>query len=71
VAPADASAAEVLGDGALLLPAEAGVTLIAEALADLLRDESRRARFAAAAARVVARFAPERVAPAWRAALAA
>jgi glycosyltransferase involved in cell wall biosynthesis len=71
VAPADASAAGILGDGALLLPAGAGTTLIAEAVAELLRDEARRSRLAAAATRAVERFAPERVAPAWRAALAA
>ena len=71
VAPADASAREVLGDGALVLPADAGAALVAEAIADLLSDESRRARFAAAASRVVAQYDPGRVAPAWRAALAA
>jgi glycosyltransferase involved in cell wall biosynthesis len=71
VAAADASAAGVLGDGALILPPDATATLVAEAVAELLHDESRRASFAAAAARVVAGFAPETVAPAWRAALAA
>lgn len=71
VAPADASAREVLGDGALLLPTDAGAALVAEAIADLLSDESRRARFTAAASRVVAQYDPVRVAPAWRAALAA
>ena len=70
VAAADASAARVLGDGALLLPTDAGPALIAEAVADLLHDESRRARFAAAAARAASRYAPEVVAPAWRSALA-
>jgi hypothetical protein len=71
VAPADASAAAALGDGALLLPRDAGPALIAEAVADLLNDESRRSRFADAAARATDRYAPAFVAPAWRAALAA
>jgi hypothetical protein len=71
VAPADASAADLLGDGALLLPRDAGAALLAEALADVLHDESRRARLAAGARRNVARFTPEIVAPAWRAAVAA
>jgi hypothetical protein len=70
VAAADASAARELGDGALLLPPDAGPALIAEAVADLLHDESRRTRFADAAVRTAARFDPEVVAPAWRAALA-
>ncbi len=70
VAPADASATGVLGDGALLLPRDAGPALIAEAVADLLGDESGRARFAAAAVRPAARFAPEVVAPEWQKALA-
>jgi hypothetical protein len=71
VAPADTSAADLLGDGALLLPSHAGAALLAEAVADVLHDESRRTRLAAAARRNVARFAPEVVAPAWRAAVAA
>jgi hypothetical protein len=71
VAPADASAADALGNGALLLPPDAGPTLIAEALADLLDDEPRRRRGAAAASRAAERFAPHVVAPVWRAALAA
>jgi hypothetical protein len=70
VAPADASAAAVLGDGALLLPRDAGPALVAEAAAELLHDESRRERFAAAARNAAARFAPEVVAPAWQSALA-
>jgi glycosyltransferase involved in cell wall biosynthesis len=71
VAPADASGAEILGDGAVLLPFDAGPTLVAEAVADLLNDESRRSRFAAAASGAADRFAPDVVAPVWRAALAA
>jgi glycosyltransferase involved in cell wall biosynthesis len=70
VAPADASAAALLGDGALLLPHDAGPALVAEAVAELLHDESQRARFAAGAVRAAARFAPDVVAPAWRSALA-
>jgi glycosyltransferase involved in cell wall biosynthesis len=70
VAPANESAAEILGDGALLLPADAGADLIAEAIGNLLGDESRRAQFAAAALRTAARFDPAVVAPSWRAALA-
>lgn len=71
VAPADEGAADALGDGALLLPSDAGPTLVAEAIADLLNDEPRRSRFAAAASRATDRFAPDVVAPIWRAALAA
>jgi glycosyltransferase involved in cell wall biosynthesis len=71
VAVADASAASELGDGALLLPPDSGAALIAEAVADLLNDEARRSRLAAAASRTADRYAPEIVAPLWRAALAA
>jgi hypothetical protein len=70
VAPADASVAALLGDGALLLPRDAGPALVAEAVGELLHDESQRARFATAALRTAARFAPDVVAPAWRSALA-
>ena len=70
VAPADASAASVLADGALLLPSDAGPALVAEAVADVLDDESRRAGLAAAALRTAARFAPEVVAREWQSALA-
>lgn len=71
VAAADENAALELGDGALLLPPDAGAALIAEAVADLLNDEARRARLAAAASRTADRYAAEVVAPLWRAALAA
>jgi hypothetical protein len=71
VAPADASAAGVLGDGALLLPSDAGVALVAEAVAELLNNESRHRRFVESAARRIAQFDPARVAPSWRDALAA
>jgi hypothetical protein len=70
VAPANASAAEELGDGAVVLPPGAGAALVAEAVADLLNDESRRTSFAAAAERAVARFDPALVAPIWREAIA-
>jgi hypothetical protein len=71
VAPADVDAAEVLGAGALLLPPAAGPALIAEAVAELLENDARRARFSVAAGEVVDRYDPARVAPAWHAALAA
>lgn len=71
VAAADVSAVETLADGALLLPAGAGASLMAEAVASLLDDEARRSALAAAASRVADRFAPELGAPIWRAALAA
>jgi len=58
VAPADPSAADLLGDGALLLPRDAGAALLAEALADVLHDESRRTRLAAAARRNESRRTP-------------
>jgi hypothetical protein len=70
VAPAIAGVADALGDGALLLPPDAGAALVAEAVAELLTDEARRGRFAAGAARAVARFEPAVVAPAWLSALA-
>jgi hypothetical protein len=44
--------------------------LVAEAVGELLHDESQRARFATAALQTAARFAPDVVAPAWRSALA-
>ena len=71
VATADARAAELLGDGAVLLPPDATASLLAEAVTDLLEHEPRRARLAAAAVRAVAQFDPVRIAPIWRAALAA
>ena len=71
VAPADPGAADLLGDGALLLPPVCGAALVAEAVAELLGNESRRAELATRAMLVAARYAPERVAPAWHAALAA
>jgi hypothetical protein len=71
VAAADERASSELGDGALLLPPDSGPALIAEAVADLLNDEARRSRLAAAASRTADRYAPETVAPLWRAALAA
>jgi hypothetical protein len=70
VAPADASAVEALGDGALVLPADAGAPMIAEAVTSLLDDEARRSALAAAGVRAAERFAPELGAPIWLAALA-
>ena len=71
VAAADEDAAGVLGDGALVLPPDAGAALMAEAVAELLNDEAARSRLAAASLRTADRYAPEIVAPLWRAALAA
>jgi glycosyltransferase involved in cell wall biosynthesis len=71
VAAADETAAAALGAGALILPHDAGPELMAEAVAELLDDEARRARLAAGALDTADRFAPEVVAPVWRAALAA
>jgi glycosyltransferase involved in cell wall biosynthesis len=71
VAAADETAAVALGDGALLLPRDAGAELMAEAVAELLYDEARRSRLAGGASRTADRYAPEVVAPLWRAALAA
>ena len=70
IAPADESARDVLGEGALLLPAGAGAELVAEAVAELLNDDARRVRFGVAATRAVARFDPDAVAPVWAEALA-
>ena len=70
IAPSDASAAEVLRDGALVLPAGAGAPLIAEAIAEVLANDDRRAALVARADAVIADYEPARVASAWAAVLA-
>lgn len=69
IVTADASAAEVLRDGALVLPADAPATLIAEAMVEVLTNDDCRARLAARAGAVVAGYEPARIASQWRAVL--